>query len=250
MILNFVIFEATKKRRTTYFFFTAHFCCCFRIRNQGSEIRDPGTGTYGQKSGSDPGSGINIPDPQHCWSVKFRGPTGSRFATIFRTGLKVMFTWARAGRAGWACQSPGADPRACCAGGRGWTAAGTPRSRGAGALWVAHSHLFTHSSRQCSVSGSTGSTLACHGSGTLAFAIHNSGREQFSKLFSSLTMPQNKVPSLRNRQCQKRSVLSEINSNLAKPPVITRAVLYWLQPDLDPSFFGNPDSDPHPGFED
>ncbi len=65
-----------------------------------------------------------------------------------------MFTWARAGRAGWACQSPGADPLACCAGGRDWTAADTPRSRGADALWVAHAHLFTHSSPQCSGSGS------------------------------------------------------------------------------------------------
>jgi hypothetical protein len=152
MILHFVIFEATKKRRTTYFF-TGHFVAVF-----GYGIRNPGSGTYGQKSGSDPESGKNIPDPQHCWSVKFRGPTGLRSATIFRTGLKGMFTWARAGRAGWACQSPGVDPRACCAGGRGWTAAGTPRSRGAGALWVAHAHLFTHRSRQCSVSGSTGST--------------------------------------------------------------------------------------------
>jgi hypothetical protein len=68
MILNFVILEATKKSRTTYFFSPLTFVAVFGygIRDPGSEIRDPGPGTYGKKSGSDLGSGINIPDPQHC----------------------------------------------------------------------------------------------------------------------------------------------------------------------------------------
>ncbi len=54
---------------TTYFFFTYLFCCCFWIRDPGSEIRDPGSGIRDPGSGmgknQDPGSGINIPDPQH-----------------------------------------------------------------------------------------------------------------------------------------------------------------------------------------
>ncbi len=45
------------------FFFTPLFCCCFWIRDLGSEIRDPGSG---MGKNQDPGSGINIPDPQHC----------------------------------------------------------------------------------------------------------------------------------------------------------------------------------------
>jgi hypothetical protein len=35
----------------------------FGIRDPGSEIRDPGSG---MGKNPDPGSGINIPDPQHC----------------------------------------------------------------------------------------------------------------------------------------------------------------------------------------
>ena len=34
------------------------------IRDPGSEIRDPGSG---MGKNQDPGSGINIPDPQHCF---------------------------------------------------------------------------------------------------------------------------------------------------------------------------------------
>ncbi len=41
---------------TTYFFFTLSFVVVF-----GSEIRDPGSG---MAKNQDPGSGINIPDPQ------------------------------------------------------------------------------------------------------------------------------------------------------------------------------------------
>jgi hypothetical protein len=46
----------------TNFFFTSLFCYCFWIRDPGSEIRDPGSG---MGKNQDPGSGINIPDPQH-----------------------------------------------------------------------------------------------------------------------------------------------------------------------------------------
>ena len=44
-------------------FFSPLFCCCFWIRDSGSEIRDPG---WVKIRIRDPGSGINIPDPQHC----------------------------------------------------------------------------------------------------------------------------------------------------------------------------------------
>ncbi len=47
---------------TTNFFFTPLFCSCFWIRDPGSEIRDLGSG---MDKNQDPGSGINIPDPQH-----------------------------------------------------------------------------------------------------------------------------------------------------------------------------------------
>jgi hypothetical protein len=40
----------------------------FGIRDPGSEIRDPGSGIRDGKN-PDPGSGINIPDPQHWLKV-------------------------------------------------------------------------------------------------------------------------------------------------------------------------------------
>jgi hypothetical protein len=43
---------------TTIFFSPLSFVAVF-----GSEIRDPGSG---MGKNQDPGSGINIPDPQHC----------------------------------------------------------------------------------------------------------------------------------------------------------------------------------------
>ncbi len=48
---------------TNFFFLTPLFCCCFWIRDPRSGIRDPGS-RMGKNL--DPGSGINIPDPQHC----------------------------------------------------------------------------------------------------------------------------------------------------------------------------------------
>ncbi len=54
-------------------FFTSLFCCCVWIQDPGSEIRDPRSGIPdpGSRMGKnqDPGSGINIPDPQHWVSV-------------------------------------------------------------------------------------------------------------------------------------------------------------------------------------
>ncbi len=51
---NFGKFVATKKRYNI-FFFTPLFSCCFGIRDPRS----------GMVKNQDPGSGINIPDPQH-----------------------------------------------------------------------------------------------------------------------------------------------------------------------------------------
>jgi hypothetical protein len=57
-----VKFVATKKGMTTNYFSPLSFVAVF-----GSGILDPGSG-MGKKQ--DPGSGINIPDPQHC-TVKY-----------------------------------------------------------------------------------------------------------------------------------------------------------------------------------
>jgi hypothetical protein len=45
-----------KKGVTKFFFFTPLFRCCFWILDPRS----------GMGKNQDPGSGINIPDPQHC----------------------------------------------------------------------------------------------------------------------------------------------------------------------------------------
>jgi hypothetical protein len=55
---------ATKKRYDNKFFFTPLFLLLFL--DQGSEIQDPGSGLG---KNQDPGSGINIPDPLHCFIV-------------------------------------------------------------------------------------------------------------------------------------------------------------------------------------
>ena len=54
-----------------------------------------------------------------------------------------IHTWGPAGRAGWACLSLRAGLSACCAGGRGWTAADTPQSPGAGALYTPAEYTHT-----------------------------------------------------------------------------------------------------------
>jgi hypothetical protein len=58
IIYNFVKFAATKKRFETNFFSPLSFVAVF-----GSGIRGPGSGMGKNQY---PGSGINIPDPQHC----------------------------------------------------------------------------------------------------------------------------------------------------------------------------------------
>jgi hypothetical protein len=52
---------------TTNFFSPLSFVAVFGsgIRDPGSEIRDPGSG---MGENQDPGTGINIPDPQH-WVI-------------------------------------------------------------------------------------------------------------------------------------------------------------------------------------
>jgi hypothetical protein len=63
IIYNFVNFAAIKKVLTTHFFSPLSFVTVF-----GSGIRDTGSG---MGKNQDPGSGINIPDPQH-WSQEFQ----------------------------------------------------------------------------------------------------------------------------------------------------------------------------------
>jgi hypothetical protein len=58
IIFNFVKFYDYKKRFDNNFFSPLSFVAVF-----GSGIRDPGSG---MGKNQDPGSGINIPDPQHC----------------------------------------------------------------------------------------------------------------------------------------------------------------------------------------
>jgi hypothetical protein len=62
IILHFGKFVATKKCLTKDFFSPLSFVPVF-----GSGIRDPGSG---MGKNQDPGSGINIPDPQHCFTPK------------------------------------------------------------------------------------------------------------------------------------------------------------------------------------
>ncbi len=57
IIFSFVKFVATKNGLTKEFFSPLSFVAVF-----GSGIRDPGSG---MGKNQDPGSGINIPDPQH-----------------------------------------------------------------------------------------------------------------------------------------------------------------------------------------
>ncbi len=59
IMISFVKFSATKKGMTTNFFSPLSFVAVL-----GSGIRDPGSGTG---KNQDPVSGINIPDPQHCF---------------------------------------------------------------------------------------------------------------------------------------------------------------------------------------
>jgi hypothetical protein len=58
IIFNFVKFVATLKGMTTNFFSPLSFVAVL-----GSGIRVPGSG---MGKNQDPGSGRNIPDPQHC----------------------------------------------------------------------------------------------------------------------------------------------------------------------------------------
>ncbi len=46
----------------------------FGIRDPGSEIRDPGSGMGKNPDRKKPGSGINIPDPQHWLHILFFPP--------------------------------------------------------------------------------------------------------------------------------------------------------------------------------
>jgi hypothetical protein len=63
IIYNFVKFVVTKNGMTKKKIFTPLFVKDFGsgIRDPRSENRDPGW-----VKNQDPGSGINIPDPQHC----------------------------------------------------------------------------------------------------------------------------------------------------------------------------------------
>ncbi len=60
IIFNFVKFVATNKVWHQIFFTLSLFCCCFWIWDPGS----------GMGKNQDPGSGINIQDPQH-WMRPF-----------------------------------------------------------------------------------------------------------------------------------------------------------------------------------
>jgi hypothetical protein len=75
--LNFLKFVATKKGVTTNFFYPS---LLLLFLDPGFGIRDPGSG---MGKNQDPGSGINIPDPQHCSLICMRIPSMS----IIYTGL-------------------------------------------------------------------------------------------------------------------------------------------------------------------
>jgi hypothetical protein len=73
IIFIFVKFVATKKGMTTNFFSTLSFVAVF-----GSRIRDPGPG---MGKNQDLGSGIKIPDQQHCYcqTLSFSCPLEMRY---------------------------------------------------------------------------------------------------------------------------------------------------------------------------
>jgi hypothetical protein len=67
IIYNFVKFVATKKVWQQIFF---HPSLLLLFLDPGSEIQDLGSNPGSRMSKNlDPGSGINIPDPQHCLQV-------------------------------------------------------------------------------------------------------------------------------------------------------------------------------------
>jgi hypothetical protein len=60
------------------------FCCSFWIRDPGSDIRDLGPG---MGKNQDPGSGMFIPDPQHCKNLAvccFSRPLGKAFLSFLK----------------------------------------------------------------------------------------------------------------------------------------------------------------------
>ncbi len=67
-IVQFCEIYDFKKKLWQQIFFTNVFHCCFWIRDPGSEIRDPGSG---MGKNQDPGFGMNIPDPPHCFLGNF-----------------------------------------------------------------------------------------------------------------------------------------------------------------------------------
>jgi hypothetical protein len=73
IILSFVKFVAKKNGLTRKIFSTLSFVAVF-----GSGIRDPGSG---MGKNQDPGSGINIPDPQH-WQVHVPVPDKRAYKPI------------------------------------------------------------------------------------------------------------------------------------------------------------------------
>ncbi len=67
---------------TSNFFSPLSFVAVF-----GSGIRDPGSG---MGKNQDPGSGINIPDPQHCLQLK---ENLEKLLTLFREGAGGSRAW-------------------------------------------------------------------------------------------------------------------------------------------------------------
>jgi hypothetical protein len=61
IIFDFEKFMATQKGKTNNLFLPSS---CFQIRDPRSKMGDPGSGM--KKNNQDLGSGINIPDLQHC----------------------------------------------------------------------------------------------------------------------------------------------------------------------------------------
>ncbi len=82
-------------------FFTPLFCCWFWIRDPRSGIRGPG---WVKIRIRDPGSGINIPDPQHrvkLWHSEYV-PTGwTQNSTLKNVLLKNSFLFAERYRNQW-----------------------------------------------------------------------------------------------------------------------------------------------------
>ncbi len=128
-------FAATKKGMTTNFF---HPSLLLLFLDPRSEVRCLGSG---MGKNQDPGSGINIPDSQHCFFIKLTASIYAHLDLILYVFLQmnILEAWRRWGWSDWR--------RGLASSQRGWREPNKPRKgsqmrpRGSGSafIWAAGS---------------------------------------------------------------------------------------------------------------